>query len=375
MSTVNPVFDYPIYGMHDTFGDERFEPLIDEGLEAGKSAEEIFDLLKEEQVRQLRADSRFRDRLRQIYSDAGVNLISPTMGSYSLSDPNVNAEGQRRDISNWHGKIDVLDWMHKVTSPKAAREVAAQGDVGIILNTQNLGYAIEGDIDEIDRLYNFGIRIAQLTYNTQNLVGTGCTERVDSGLSTHGVETVERMNDLGMVVDLAHCGKQTTMDAIDLSEKPVAFTHTFCQAIADHDRGKSDEEIELLAENDGYMGIQVTPPFISPDDPSQAFDRFFDHVEHAVSILGIDNVGIGSDWGVIPSKAIPEKLRPGLRDHFGAIGFREEHGVDIGMGFGPIERFEDWQHIPDGLAEHGYSTDDIAAITGKNFVDFWERTV
>lgn len=373
MSEPTPVFDYPLYGMVDTYNDERLQPTIDRAVDRGASAIELFELLRDEQVRQLRADPSFREEVRHIYREAGVNLISPTMTSYTHNGPGTAPEGHRRDLARWHARIDAVEWLRKVTSPDRAREVVADGDVGVILNTQNLGLAIDGDVDEIERLFDFGLRIAQLTYNSQNLIGTGCTERVDAGLSNHGVEAIETCNDLGMVVDLSHCGTQTTLDAIEVSDAPVAVTHAFCRAVEDHDRGKSDEEIEALAAADGYMGIQVSPPFIAPGHPEDAYEVFFDHVDHAVSVLGTERVGIGSDWGVIPSTEVPEELREGLQEHFSRVGFREEHGVEIATGFGPMRRYDDWGVIPDGLADRGYSEAEIERLVGRNFLAFWDR--
>lgn len=369
------MFDYPIYGMVDTLNDDRFEPVIEEALAEGKGAPEVFELLREEQVRAIKDDPDFRAELRDIYREAGVNLISPTMQSYTLSDPADAPEAHRRDLARWHARFSAVDWLEKVTSPAGARDVVADGDVGVVLNTQNLGLAIAGDLDEIERLHDFGIRIAQLTYNTQNLIGAGCTERGDHGLSRHGVAAVGRCNDLGMVVDLSHCGRRTTLDAIEVSEDPVAFTHTFCRSVMDHARGKSEEELEALADADGYMGIQTSPPFIAPGRIEDAYELFFDHLDRAVSVLGVDRVGIGSDWGVIPSKEVPEAIRAGLQDHFDAVGFREEDDVRIATGFGPMERYRDWGAIPEGLEERGYSEEEIEGILGRNFLSFWERVL
>jgi membrane dipeptidase len=102
-------------------------------------------------------------------------------------------------------------------------------------------HALESDLTNLDRLYARGTRCIQLTYNARNLLGDGCTERTNAGLSDFGVEVLHRMNELGIVVDLSHCGEQTTRDALTLGNRPPAFTHTMCKAIYDHVRAKSDE--------------------------------------------------------------------------------------------------------------------------------------
>lgn len=372
-----PVFDFTPYGIPvSVYNDERFDHVMETALSAGKPAPEAFDLMTDTDVRLLRTDPEFGSALRDVYRKAGVNLVSTTIMSLQTTlDPTTLSvpEGVRRDLARWQARFDALEWLRKVTTPEDARRVVEDGHVGVIPNTQNLGAAIDGDVGEIERLYDFGLRIAQLTYNSQNLIGAGCTDRVDGGLSTHGVEAVRTCNDLGMAIDLSHCGPRTTLDAIECSDDPVAFTHTFCRSIADHDRGKSDDALEALAAADGYVGIQVTPPFIAPGRVEDAWEVFFDHIDHAVSILGIDRVGIGTDWGVIPCLDVPDPLRRGFEERFANRGFDTEHGSNVGVPFGRMRTFTDWQQIPDGLADHGYSETEIEKLVGRNFLAFWER--
>ncbi|MFB6299954.1 MAG: dipeptidase [Halobacteriales archaeon] len=364
-----PVFDYFPRGTPFLLSD-RMEAAMDEALKAGRGAGGALDAIENEQVRQLEDEPDYRDRLRAAYEAAGVNLVSATMGSLDRTLP--FREGVRQDLARWQMRFDTVDWLTKVTTPAQARAVVANDEVGVILNVQNGGAAIDGDVDELDVLYNSGIRIVQLTYNTQNLVGTGCTERVDAGLSNHGVEVVGHLNDRGMVVDLSHCGTQTTLDGIEVSNRPPAVTHAFCRALADHDRGKTDAELKALREADGYMGIVAVPFFLAPGEDDPDFEVFFEHLEHAVDILGIDRVGIGTDWGSWTPE-LPAPLHEGIAASFASMGFREEHGVTIGEGFGPLQRYEDWPAIKKGLSERGFTDEEIEGILGKNFLAYWER--
>lgn len=369
--TPRPTFDFFPRGTPLLVSD-RMEAAMEESLAAGDGAGAAYDAIENEQVRQLEEDPAYRDRLRRAYEEAGVNLVSPTMGSLDASLP--FREGVRQDLLRWQARFDAVDWLEKVRTPAEAREAVERGHVGVVLNVQNGGAAIDGDVDETDRLYQAGVRVVQLTYNSQNLVGVGCTERVDAGLSHHGVEFVERLQDRGMVVDLSHCGRETTLDAIDVAEGPVAVTHSFAGALADHDRAKSDAEIEALAAVDGYFGVLAVPFFLSPGESDPDFDVFFDHIDYAVSKLGIDRVGIGTDWGSWTPE-LPEPLHDGLREAFAGMGFREEHGVTIGTGFGPMDAYHDWSAIPEGLRERGYDGTEVAKLVGGNFLDFWDRTV
>lgn len=368
---MDPVFDFYPNGTPLVLSD-RMEAAMNAALTAGRPAGGAFDAMGNAQVRELRENPHYREQLREAYAASGVTLVSPTMGSLdrTLSYP----EGTRQDLSRWQARFDAVPWLRKATSPEAAREIVADGDVGVVLNTQNVGAAIGGDVEAVEELYNAGIRIGQLTYNTQNLVGHGCTERVDAGLSYHGVEVVERMNDLRMVVDLSHCGTQTTLDGVDISEDPVAYTHTFSAELSNHDRGKSDEELEALRDVDGYVGVLAVPFFLDPGNSDADFDLFFDHIDRLVDIVGVERVGIGTDWGSWTPE-LPEALHEGFQAAFESMGFREEHGVTIGKGYGPMERYEDWGTIPEGLADRGYDEDERRLLLGENLLSFWERVV
>lgn len=202
--------------------------------------------------------------------------------------------------------------------------------------------ALEGDVDRIDEFHDFGVRMMQPTYNSQTLVGDGCTERTDAGLSHFGVDVVERLNDLDMVVDLSHCGHATSMDAIDVSEAPPAFTHAMCRGLYEHPRGKTDEELEAFAERDGFFGVVALPTFLGL---SEDLEAMVDHIEHAAEIVGVDCVGITTDWGTW-TKEVPGPLQDGLREmFFEHIGFGEgELGVDGAIE--PLTSSEEWLEIP-----------------------------
>lgn len=335
----------------------------------GGSAGAASGALTNEGVRQFRTEKSFRQQYRDAFDEAGVDLASVTLLS---SDPALSyRDGVLRDLERWAARFDSADWLRKVTSPDQARRVARDDEVGIVLNTQNLGEAIEGDVEKVEQLYNAGVRVMQLTYNAQNLVGTGCTDRSDGGLSNHGLDVVERMNGLDAIVDLSHCGTQTTLDGIEHSDSPVAITHSCCASVYDHDRAKSDEELEALADADGYMGIVAVPFFLTEKQDSYDFEVFFDHLEHAVSVLGADRVGIGSDFSSVDA-GYPPELRDGTMELLESVGFREEHGVELGEGFGAMQRYADWGVIRSGLEER-FTDSEVEGILGRNFVEFWER--
>jgi membrane dipeptidase len=362
----NPVFDYS--AGKPWIPTPEIEDVIEKELKRDKISS-VVESMRDEQVRQLRTDPSYRSQFRAAYDTAGINLTSVTMSGRD-STPFLGRDAVHKDLFRWFGMFDSVNWLHKVTTPEDARLVAERGDVGVILNIQDLGAYINRDISAIDDIYNLGIRIAQLTYNRQNEIGTGCTDRSDGGLSNLGFDAIDRMNDLGLVIDLSHCAISTTLDAIEHSEKPVAFTHTFCERIASHDRAKSDEEMKALAANDGYMGILALRLFLSANTDKKSYDIFFDHLEHAISIMGVDRIGIGSDLSEGEDARYPDELISDER--MMEAGWRVEHGIEGQHVFDEVSRYEDLHHLLDGIRDR-YTEDEAAKLCGENFLSFWER--
>jgi len=169
--------------------------------------------------------------------------------------------------------------------------------VGIVLGFQDTT-PYGRDLSTMEVFHQVGVRVVQLTYNVRNLVGDGCLESGNAGLSSFGREVVGRLNELGTIVDLSHCGKRTTAEGIAASKAPVGITHTGCNAVARHPRSKDDEELRAMAERGGVVGIYLMP-FLSPGRVPTTADVVA-HVEHALQVAGEDHVGIGSDLSITP---------------------------------------------------------------------------
>lgn len=167
----------------------------------------------------------------------------------------------------------------------------------VVMNFQDTAM-FEGNLDNVDALHALGMRCAQLTYNFRNLVGDGCLERTNAGLSDFGIELVDRMNNTGVMIDLSHCGRQTTLDGIEFSEKPVAMTHTMCDSVrSGHPRAKTDEQIRKCAEKGGVIGMIALGYFIGPDPGGESnIETYADHIDHAVAIAGVEHIGISTDF-------------------------------------------------------------------------------
>lgn len=214
---------------------------------------------------------------------------------------------------------------------------------------------------DVKRFYALGERCAQLTYNSQNLIGSGSTERVDGGISDFGVSIIEAMNEVGMLIDVSHSGDRTTLDAIELSPRPIAVTHSNCRALNDHPRLKTDDAIRKLAAKGGVMGITGVRMFVRDREPTTV-EHIVDHIDHVVKLVGIEHVGIGTDSDLNGYEDMPSDQLKMLRESYKAsYAFRDKIDTD---GFDHPQKIFD---LTEALIRRGYSDDNIAAVLGGNF--------
>jgi membrane dipeptidase len=235
----------------------------------------------------------------------------------------------------------------------------AQKKIGVIMGLQNADEFRE--VKDVKAFYQLGLRCAQLTYNTQNLLGSGSTERVDGGVTDYGIEIIKAMNEVGMLVDVSHSGDKTTLDAIELSPKPIAITHSNCRALNDHPRLKTDEAIRKLAAKGGVMGITGVRMFVKAKEPTTIED-IVDHVDHVVKLVGIEHVGIGSDSDLMGYDKMPADQLKQLRAAYKAsYAFRDRIDTD---GFDHPQKVYD---LTAALIRRGYSEANVEAVLGGNF--------
>lgn len=223
--------------------------------------------------------------------DSGITAVNLTVSSGDF-------EATVAKIARWEAEIERYpDALQRVATTAHLGEAKASGRLGIIYGFQD-ATPVGRDLDRVELFGNLGVKVIQLTYNVRNLVGDGCLEPGNAGLSNFGNAVVERMDELGIVVDLSHCGQRTTAEGIAASKNPVAISHSACSAVAPHPRSKRDEELRSMAERGGVVGIYLMP-FLSPGRVPTAEDVVA-HLEHALGVCGEDHVGIGSDLSVTP---------------------------------------------------------------------------
>ncbi|MEZ5463160.1 dipeptidase [Dokdonella sp.] len=234
-----------------------------------------------------------------------------------------------------------------------------EGKVAIIMGVQNSEHFLEPA--DVKDFYQLGQRCSQLTYNSQNLIGSGSTDRVDGGVSDFGVEIIKAMNEVGMLIDVSHSGDRTTLDAIELSARPIAITHSNCRALVDHPRLKTDDAIRKLAEKGGVMGITGVRMFVRDQDPTTV-EHMVDHIEHVARLVGIEHVGIGSDADLNGYDDMPADQLKQLRGAYKAsYAFRDKIDID---GFDHPKKVFD---LAESMIRRGYSDSDIALVLGGNF--------
>ena len=218
----------------------------------------------------------------------------------------------------------------------------------------------ESDLGLLRTFYRLGLRVSQLVNNNKNPLGDGCAERTDSGLSNVGVEVVKEMNRLGMVIDLSHTGMATSMDIIEFSRTPVVFSHSNARSLCDNVRNATDEVIQAMAEKDGVIGVVAYPTFVKWEHPT--IEDLLDHIDYLVKLIGIDHVGIGTDFIEGYSDEYIVKTFTGSRPD--VWGTPEQYS-------GYPERIDSITKLPNitkGLVARGYSDQEIMKILGENFL-------
>jgi membrane dipeptidase len=184
------------------------------------------------------------------------------------------------------------DLVTLVRSTADIEQAKRDGKTGIILGFQN-AHSFEYHLGHIETFADIGVRVVQLCYNTQNLVGTGCYER-DGGLSGYGHEVIAEMNRVGIMVDLSHVGAKTSEEAILASKKPVTYSHCLPAGLKEHPRNKSDAELKFIADRGGFIGVTMFPPFLKRGIDANV-DDYVEAIDYVINLVGDDCVGIGTD--------------------------------------------------------------------------------
>lgn len=304
---------------------------------------------------------------------SGMRGCVVTLGNPALQTPSDAYADMEKERQGHEARFKTMpDRLMRATSVKDLDAAAQRKAIGLIYYLQNITL-IGDDLEKLNDLKDKGIRIIQLTYNMRNLVGDGCLERQNSGLSTFGVELVQRMNAMSLLVDLSHCGDATTLDGIAQSKKPVAITHSACRAVFEHPRNKTDATLRALADRGGVVGIFQINPYLGARERN-TLDDFLAHIDHAVKVAGVEHVGIGSDR---EHRRIPDtpEAKQKLIDELSRL--RPVNAASFRWPFFILELNHPrrMETIADGLAKRGYKGDAIDKILGRNFYRLFQDTL
>jgi membrane dipeptidase len=296
----------------------------------------------------------------QRYLTSGINV-------FALGSGPGDYQEAVQFFASWNGFLaGYSDWMTRVDKVSDFARAKAQKKAGVMLTFQNSEHFRTPD--DVDTFWGFGQRISQLTYNFNNRIGSGFLEERDGGLSVFGLSIMERMQQVGMAVDVSHCGDQTTMDAIAAAKKPVVFTHATCRALVPgHLRCKTDEQIQRMAKTGGVMGIAMIR-FMVRDREPVTIEHVLDHVDHVAKLVGVEHVAIGSDMDLVgnPNAVNGGGFDPRTQPNFTRYQYHEDGDGSITIrGLNHPKRVFD---LTEGLIRRGYSDKDIAGILGGNAV-------
>ena len=230
---------------------------------------------------------------------------------------------------------------------------------------------IEDDIKLVEKVHQLGCRFMQLTYNNQSLLATGCYEKVDSGVTNFGREVIREMNRVGLVIDMSHSAEKSTLDAIELSEKPIAITHANPSFWHPAKRNKSSELLKILSDSGGMLGLSLYPHHLK-DNTNCSLDSFCEMVAKTVEIMDVTKIGIGSDLCLDHPDTVVEWMRNGSWSKSKNFG----EGSKKKPGF---PKQPDWfldargfSNIEKGLKKVGFSDTETHGILGNNWYNFYK---
>ena len=296
----------------------------------------------------------FTDADFQRFRDSEIDVFHTAVGTGSFEGTLGFIAGQNAFIAGASDKFMRID------TAGDFKRVHGSGKVGILIGTQNAAhFRTRADVA---LFHNLGQRVAQLTYNSRNLIGNGSTERNDGGISDFGVSIIEAMNQAGMAVDVSHCGDQTTLQAFEISKKPVLITHSNARAlVGGHPRTKPDEAIMAVGKSGSVMGITGVRNFVTLKEPTTV-EHLLDHYDYVKKMIGSEHLGIGSDIDLDGYDDMPpedyKRLKAGYKDSY---AFRDK--IDIDEVAHPKRVFD----LTEGLIRRKYSDAEIVGILGGNF--------
>ena len=310
----------------------------------------------------LQASNWDRELLEEL-REGGATAVHVTLAFWE------DARAALGNIGRWHRLFeDHGDLVMPARTADDIEEAKRAGKTGIIFGFQNAS-PIEDDLALVQIFHELGVRIMQLTYNNQSLIGAGCYETADAGVSRFGREAIREMNRVGMAIDMSHSAELTTLQAIEISERPIAITHANPLSFHKGLRNKSDRVLGALADSGGMLGFSTYPFHIGGSDIS--LDAFCGMIADTAEFMGVDRIGLGTDMCRKLSSGYLDWMRSG----------RWSKRIDSGEAGTAGGGWPDWPawfrspadlpNITRGLLDKGFAEGEVAKIMGGNWLGFF----
>ncbi len=302
-----------------------------------------------------------------LYIEGGWTAVAATVGGFE------DAPFTIRGIGKWLEQLRLRPDLMLVRSTADIERAKRDGKLGIIMHLQGTD-PIEESLDLIDAYKALGVGVVQLTYNVRNRVGDGSEEPSNAGLSRFGRKLVERLNDARLVVDCAHTGLRTSLDAIETSSQPVILSHANARAVHPVSRNAPDELLRAVAQNHGVIGILGFPAMVS-SDIQPTLDQYIAHIDHTVELAGIDCVGIAVDFFRWQAPFVTPQAAQQMRDDMVARGLWDPQTYRHAPFHYPkgFETPDKVANLVAGLMHRGYTDADVYKIMGGNWMRIYRQ--
>jgi membrane dipeptidase len=338
-------------------------------VEAGASEIELQDMTEEMGMTRYVTEQSEREEFIAAWEAAGVDCIMQNAGEEG-NDPLRLI----KRLARFTYVTDMMsDFFSRAATPDDIVAAKAQNKRCLYMTGNGVPLpqdwaSVEDELRYIRVFFQLGIRMMHLTYNRRNMIGDGCAEPNDAGLSDFGRAVVAEMNRVGVIVDVAHSGWQTSLDAAQVSERPMVASHSGCAALNPHYRCKPDEVIRAIVDTGGFIGICCIPRFLGGQGDIRTM---LDHIDYVVKNFGADYVTIGTDVAYTSSASAQESRkipkRRGSRNRWEALWHPNEFGAEWRQEHQILSMaWTNWPVFTIGMVQRGYSDDDIQKILGGN---------
>ncbi len=302
----------------------------------------------------------------EINKEAGLNAVHVTIVYHEDYDEFLNNLKDWDKLFNENSDIIFLGKDYK-----DIEKAKSENKTAIFFGFQNCS-PIEDNIQLVEKVHEHGCRFMQLTYNNQSLLATGCYEKNDSGVTNFGREAIKEMNRVGIVIDMSHSAEKSTLDAIEISEKPIAITHANPSFWHSAKRNKSEKLLKTLSESGGMLGLSLYPHHLKNNSECK-LESFCEMVARTVEIMSIKNIGIGSDLCLNQPNKVVEWMRNGT--------WAKEKNYGEGSKNKPgFPKQPEWfldargfNNLDSGLKKFGFNEEEVNDILGNNWYNFYKE--